>query len=75
MLNTREATEYLGVNGGTFSTFIVPAISHLREKGLSKNEWFYKEADLIKIKPFLDKYGCGRMAARAIKQFYDEETK
>lgn len=75
MLNTRESAQFLGVNKGNFSTYIVPVISHLRIARFHKNEWFYEEKDLIKLKPFLKEHGCGNMAARAIKQFLDGEKK
>ena len=73
MLNTRQSAQFLGVKKEAFSTHIVPVICHLRERWLQENVWFYKEEDLIKIKPFLKQYACGRVAARAIKQFLDEE--
>lgn len=75
LINTRKSAQFLGVNISSFCAQIVPVISHLRVSGFHENEWFYKEEDLIKIKPFLEQYGCGRIAARAIKKFLEEESK
>lgn len=75
MLNVKQSAQFLGVNRSSFCTYVVPLIFHLRSSTLHKQEWVYKEEDLLRIKPFLKKYGCGRMAARAIKKFLDEESK
>lgn len=75
MLNTRQSAQFLGVRNDSFCTYIVPVLSHLRVAAFHESEWLYKEDDLLKIKPFLKKYGCGRIAARAIKKFLEDEVK
>lgn len=75
MLNTTQSAKFLGVNRANFCTFIVPVISHLSVSSLHKQERLFKNEDLLRIKPFLEERGCGRIAARAIKKFLEDEVK